>query len=606
MCRRSKLRLLLGILPLMATAMGSTPVSAASAVATSGYTTAATAGSTNPAFLTLLIGRGLAGFCFDDSRVFTLDKLSAALQARGVPASAIVVLNRTGETQRICAGGRRHGSWADWVRLHNSSGWDVVSEGNHLQLQSITTTTDLATRQKDWDETCGSLDVIRSHGLDGSGLYAYAGGPVNSSVQTAYVSKCFSYGRHYRNALNKQGAMGPPWFQYTRSLSGGRCNDTAAPCYTKYPAKRLYDLPSTLAGAFNPSAGQWSAVQNYNLVSGTRIGVAPTEFSWDCSAADPRLHWTSKPEVYCASDYLYALDHRGAGVTVTTPLAVARAWGRSSLPGVARPTGTSKPPAPTGVAATPTSSSAVRLTWNPVSGATSYKVSRAGTSGGPYNFVAPTTNTAYLDSGLTANKSYFYVVQAVNSAGTSANSAQTSALTRLNTPSGVTATAVGSSQVDLSWGAVSGATEYRVVRGSAAAGPFEQIAVTNGPSYSDTSAAPGSTYFYGVSATSATNSSDLSALDSATTPPAAPMNLTASPQLTQIDLRWEPSNGATAYHVLRSDTSGGPYTEIATTTDTTYSDTGVTPLTQYFYVVRASDSGGSSGNSNEASATTTP
>lgn len=581
------------------------PTPAVAAGMTSGaQSSSVTAVGSNPAFLTLLVGRGLAGFCFDDPRVFTLDNLSAALQTRGVPASAIVVLDRTGETQRMCAGGRRHGSWADWQRLHNSNGWDVVSEGNHRHLQTITSTTDLATRQFDWDETCGSLSVIRNHGLDGSGLYAYAGGPVLSSVQAAYVSKCFSYGRKYRNALNRRGAMASPWFQYTHSLSGGHCNDTAAPCYTKYPAPRRYELPSALGAAFNPSAGQWSAVQNYNLVTGTRIGVAPTTFSWDCSATSPGLHWTSQPEIYCANDYLYALDHRGSGVTVTTPLAVARVWGRSGLPGVARP-GPTTPPAPTGVTAAPLSSTGIKLTWNAVSGATSYKVSRAGTSGGPYGVVASNSGTAYNDSGLTPNKSYFYVVQAVTSSGTSSNSAQVSALTRLGTPTGVTATAVGSSRVDVSWGAVSGATAYTVVRATGA-GPFETVGTTSSVSYSDTSVAAGTTYIYGVQATSATNRSDVSALASATTAPPAPTNLAASPQLTQIDLTWDPSKGAAAYRVLRSNTSGGPYTEIATTTDTRYSDTDVIPLTQYFYVVVASNSGGSSGNSNEASAQTTP
>lgn len=572
-----------------------------------GASHAGAAGTTEPAFLTLLQGRGLSGLCLDDPRVFTLDDLSSALAARRVPATAIVILNRTGETQRMCIGGRRYASWADYRRLHDSQGWDVVSGDDHTHLQPITSSTNLATQQTDWDETCGTLDAFRSHGFDASALYAYGGGPVVDSVQDAYVSKCFAYGRHYGSGLNNRSGMASPWYQSTLSVNGGRCNNTAAPCYTQHPAQRRYVLPSSLATLFRPSPGQWATFQNYNLVRGTRVGEAPTSYSWDCSSPDPRLHWTSLTELYCADDYLYALDHRGTGVTVTTPAAVARAWGRGSLPGVARPTGSSNPTAPTGLTATAVSSSSIQLGWNAVNGATGYRVSRSGSSGGPYGLVASPGTATYTDSGRTANTPYFYVVQAVNNSGASANSPQASATTRLATPSGVAATAVNSSQVDLSWSAVSGANSYKIARATSAAGPFGNIGVSSTTTYSDTGAAPGTMYFYVVQAQSASNWSANSRPVSVTTAPAPPTNLTATPQLgPQIDLSWDASYGATEYQVYRSTTSGSGYEPVGSPTSaTSFSDTGVAPLTTYYYVVRAINVGGYSGDSNEASATTT-
>jgi hypothetical protein len=88
------------------------------------------------------------------------------------------------------------------------------------------------------------------------------------------------------------------------------------------------------------------------------------------------------------------------------------------------------------------------------------------------------------------------------------------------------------------------------------------------------------------------------------TPPAVPTGLTATANgSTGSNLAWTAVSGATEYHVLRSTTSGGPYTQVGTTTGTTFSDTGLACNTTYFYVVRAF-AGCESANSTQASATT--
>ncbi|HME34326.1 MAG TPA: glycoside hydrolase family 44 protein [Candidatus Sulfotelmatobacter sp.] len=85
------------------------------------------------------------------------------------------------------------------------------------------------------------------------------------------------------------------------------------------------------------------------------------------------------------------------------------------------------PPAtPTGLTAT-AGNAQVSLTWNASTGATSYNVGRATTSGGPYTTISPPTTTNYTDTTVTNGTTYYYVVAAVNSAGTSANSSQVSA-----------------------------------------------------------------------------------------------------------------------------------------------------------------------------------
>ena len=75
-------------------------------------------------------------------------------------------------------------------------------------------------------------------------------------------------------------------------------------------------------------------------------------------------------------------------------------------------------------------------------------------------------------------------------------------------------------------------------------------------------------------------------------PPAAPTNLTASPGNAQVTLAWAASTGATGYNVKRATTDGGPYTQLATATSPTYTDSSVTNGTEYFYVVSALDAEG--------------
>nr|WP_163860259.1 fibronectin type III domain-containing protein [Paenibacillus elgii] len=72
----------------------------------------------------------------------------------------------------------------------------------------------------------------------------------------------------------------------------------------------------------------------------------------------------------------------------------------------------------------------VSLTWNSMNTATSYKVKRSTTAGGPYTEIS-TVNSAtyasYLDTNVVNGTTYYYVVTAVNAAGESSNSNEASA-----------------------------------------------------------------------------------------------------------------------------------------------------------------------------------
>ncbi len=91
-------------------------------------------------------------------------------------------------------------------------------------------------------------------------------------------------------------------------------------------------------------------------------------------------------------------------------------------------------------------------------------------------------------------------------------------------------------------------------------------------------------------------------------PPVAPSNLTATAiSSSQINLLWtDNSNNETGIKIERKTGVDGTYAQIATVGAdvTTYSDTGLTPATTYYYRVKAYNSAGDSTYSNEANATT--
>jgi fibronectin type 3 domain-containing protein len=87
-------------------------------------------------------------------------------------------------------------------------------------------------------------------------------------------------------------------------------------------------------------------------------------------------------------------------------------------------------------------------------------------------------------------------------------------------------------------------------------------------------------------------------------PPDAPTGVVAMSADGQITVTWDVTPGATGYNLKRATTSSGPYTVIVTNTGALgYTDTNITPLTTYYYVVSAVNSAGEGSNSAEINAT---
>lgn len=296
------------------------------------------------------------------------------------------------------------------------------------------------------------------------------------------------------------------------------------------------------------------------------------------------------------------------------------------------------PLAPSGLTATGTRDTEITLTFqdnnpvgsdNPVNFTVERSrdnfaadVSTAGTATG-----APGSMVTFVDTGLTANTTYWYRVRAFNASGESANSNVASATTLAPPPAAPTGLQVttpplpaGRTSLILNWTDNSfDETGFAIERSLGISGTFAEVGRVGAgvTSFTDTGLSPETTYFYRVKAIgpSGLDSVYSNVASGRTLPnePPAPSNLQvfvpSAPQgIDTLLLSWsDNASNEIAYHIERS-LDGANFTAIATVGPniTFYEDQGLTGGTTYFYRVRAENLGGFSPYSNIASGTTLP
>jgi fibronectin type 3 domain-containing protein len=289
------------------------------------------------------------------------------------------------------------------------------------------------------------------------------------------------------------------------------------------------------------------------------------------------------------------------------------------------------PGPPTGLTAT-AGKRRVSLSWKApasdggaaISGYDVYRgTSSHGESASPVNSLL-ITGTSYTVTGLANGTTYYFTAVAVNGAKLrSVASAQASAtpVTVPGAPGGLTATA-GHAQVSLSWKAPASdggtpITSYNVYEGTSRTITGKPVATGRGTSVTIPKLANGTTYYFKVTAVSKAGEGPASGLASATpaaaiTQPGPATGLTATPGDGQVRLTWTApaSDGGAAisgYLVYRGTSPGGESGVPVNGTPvqgTSYTQTGLTNGTTYYFTVAAVNGAKRQGNpSSEASAT---
>ena len=289
------------------------------------------------------------------------------------------------------------------------------------------------------------------------------------------------------------------------------------------------------------------------------------------------------------------------------------------------PSGESPLPAPDGVVVDIVDLD-VRLAWNPVAGASAYRVwwTKGSTVAPGAADQKTTTETSYLLTGLASGQTYAYVVQALNrrgSAGLPSSVVTATPSTALpGAPQRVRATA-GNRMVTLQWDPVPGALTYRVSVFSSTLGSqtLKDVAL---PRALHTSLVNQVTYSYSVRAVNGAG------VGPASEPavPATPMpTLPGIPVFTDVtvgladgadgltnpfvDLTWTAADHASEYFVYARKGLTGAET-LLTIPDvgvplraTRYTHRGPDIGTMYFYSVEAVNDGVRGGRSEEVRAT---
>ena len=285
-----------------------------------------------------------------------------------------------------------------------------------------------------------------------------------------------------------------------------------------------------------------------------------------------------------------ATDTNANSATATTTVTITNTVTDSAPPSV-----------PTGLSATAISSSVINLSWTASTdnvAVVGYKIYRGGTQ------IATSTTTSYSNTGLSAGTPYTYTVLAYDAANNnSAQSAPASATTQNTadgtaptTPTGLSATATSSSQINLSWSASTdavGVTGYKIYRGGT------QIATSTTTLYNNTGLSASTAYTYTVAAYDAAGnnsaqSSSASATTQApagdTTPPNAPTGLSPSSiTQTSVIISWTASTdnvGVTGYDIYKNGSLAG------SSVGTSYTASGLTASTTYIFTVKAKDAAG--------------
>ncbi len=278
------------------------------------------------------------------------------------------------------------------------------------------------------------------------------------------------------------------------------------------------------------------------------------------------------------------------------------------------------PTAPSNLVALALSASQLQINWLDNSdNETGFKLERSDAPTGPFTVInSPAAGVIqFIDSGLQKARAYYYRIRSENAVGSSSYSAVATGTTldlAPIAPSGLAASTISSTQIDLSWADNSdNETGFVVERAASVSGPFSAIvtAAAGVTQYSSTGLQKFTPYYYRVKAVNSIGGSSYSSTVTATTLdaiPITPTGLSAIAQsATQIKIVWvDNSDNETNFVLERFDSLSGSFSVVNSPAAGVieFIDTSARKATRYFFRVKAVNAVGSSSYSVYTSVTT--
>ena len=271
------------------------------------------------------------------------------------------------------------------------------------------------------------------------------------------------------------------------------------------------------------------------------------------------------------------------------------------------------PVAPVASAATNIGQTTFTGSWNSVRGGDNYFVEISTSS----SFATVVSSfyvfgTSEVVTGLLPGTTYYYRVTARNSSGSSVASNVVQLSTLPSTPIAASATNITSTSFTANWGAVSGASNYRIDVSTNSAftnfvAGYNGLTVTT--NFKDINGlTAGAIYYYRVRSTNASGTSSNSNVVSIQLPPSTPIAVNATALSTNsFQANWNIAIGATGYLLQVSEnTSFSPVKFSYNTTGLNQIISGLKPGAVYYYRLTALGANGNSGYSNVIQMATLP
>ena len=422
-----------------------------------------------------------------------------------------------------------------------------------LQVVSTTVTSALL----DWDDTNGAESYKYQYKTAAAAAWSAAVGVTASTVSVGFLSS----GTEYQ-------------FKVLATNSAGDSS-----------------YGSVVKGYTNPSAPS-------GMIA---ISSAPDKLQFSWSAVTGASTYVYQHKLKTSPDTAWSLETTTTSVSVTiASLEGATAYdfrvkvrgqgGDSAWSVISSTTQVPIPLTPSGLVSTAVTSTSVTIDWNDVAHATSYNYQyRLTGQGWPSNGTSVDASVVIV-TGLVANTSFDFRVQAVNASGSNAYTSGLTKLTLLTTPTALQATGRTSTSVTLDWDDVQGALTYQYQYRQGASGNWSASASASSSSATVSSLTTGTVHQFRVRAVNSNVNSEWTQALSDATILDTPTGLRVSGQTaTTVTIDWSDVSGATSYQYRYrvKDTGEWRFTDsIATSTATIR---GLTRGVTYEVQVRASN-----------------
>ena len=237
-------------------------------------------------------------------------------------------------------------------------------------------------------------------------------------------------------------------------------------------------------------------------------------------------------------------------------------------------------------------SNTLQLNWTPVSGALSYEVYYSTSKDYGYRRAANIKTSSYRFSKAKCGQTYYFQVRVVKKVGKKKTfgefSLPVSGMTVLNGTPQVYVSRATYNSITVKWSKVKDAKKYEIYYSTSPNGGFRLLKTQGGTSFTHKGLQTGAVYYYQVRPMRDYYKGAYSNVTSARTVLGNVAGLKASPSGSdRMKVSWKKVKGVNYYVILRSDSPYGNYTQIGTTSRTSWLDTGLMPSTAYYYKVYA-------------------